>query len=468
MTHNRKAELQRKHGMAPLPTPPPGLAQRIKDEIPRDLLLNVEKERDGLRRSVTFDVRIAASILLLISAAFAGLHLLSRSQTTLTTSSRAKAGGTQVAERRTAPSAHAAPLPTAAADNEPRIFPSALPPAPKLARRVKEEEGAPALAGRIKAPEPEVWIAASRKTATSAESTGGSTAPTAEAMTVLKEAPLMPTETANAALDAVAKSPVQQGSTAPQMADKAAPAPAMASAATPSRAERSTASKSLRRQDTQFGTQFGTRVASFAQAEESLRRGRKLDSSEATALVEHFAAPTDRPANGLRLEAEAIVLPSVEPDTLFLRVSVDGPAGHQTAFDLRLSIEPSKDLTDPSKSSGTHSSPLVQPEFFSGTSMTRVSLLQLRSGIPTTGPVASVRLHYRDGGGREQSLERRILPIDVTEWKNASSRGQAAALTSVLLFRLQQGKPVAPLAAIAREGGLNELAKLIDSAAIHH
>ena len=468
MTHNRKAELQRKLGMAPLPTPPPGLAQRIKDEIPRDLLLNVEKERDGLRRSVTFDVRIAASILLLISAAFAGLHLLSRSQTTLTTSSRAKARGIQVAEARPAPSTQAAPLPIAAADNEPRIFPSALPPARKVARRVKEEEGAPALAGTIKATEPAVRIAASRKTAISSESTGGSTASPAEAVTVLKEAPLLPAETTNATLDAVAKSPVPQGSSAPQMADAAPAAPAMASAAPKSRAEGSAASKSLRRQDTQFGTQFGTPVASFAQAEESLRRGRKLDSSTATALIEHFAAPTDRPANGLRLEAEAIVLPSVEPDTVFLRVSVDGPAGHETAFDVRLSIEPSKDSTYPSKSIGTQSAPLVQPEFFSGTSITRVGLLQFRPGILATEPVASVRLRYRDAGGREQSLERRILPTEVTEWTNASSRGRAAALTAALLFRLQQGKPVAPLAAIAREGGLNELAKLIDSAAIHH
>ena len=251
MTHNRKAELQRKLGMAPLPTPPPGLAQRIKDEIPRDLLLNVEKERDGLRRSVTFDVRIAASILLLISAAFAGLHLLSRSQTTLTTSSRAKAGGTQVAEGRPAPSTQTAPLPTAAADNEPRIFPSALPPAPKLARRVKEEEGAPALVGKIRASEPALKIAASRKAAPSAESTGVSTPPPAAAGAALKEAPALPSETANVAFDAVAKSREERESSATQMADAAPHAPAIASTATPSRAQAPAASKSLRRQDTQ-------------------------------------------------------------------------------------------------------------------------------------------------------------------------------------------------------------------------
>lgn len=467
MTHDRKAELQRKLGMAPLPTPPPGLAQRIKDEIPRDLLLNVEKEREG-RRSVTFDVRIAASILLLISAAFAGLHLHSRSQTTLTTSSRAKAGGTQVAEGRPSPSAQVAPPSGAAADNEPRILPSALPPAHKLARRVKEEEGAPALAGSIKASEPAVRIADSRKTTNSAKSIGGSTAPTAEALTILKETPLMPAETANAALDAVAKSSVQQGSDAPRMADPAPHAPAMASAATPSRAERSTASKSLRRQDLQFGTQFGTPVASFAQAEESLRSGRNLDPSKATALIQHFAAPSNLPANDLRLEAEAIVLPSVEPDTLFLRVSIDAPAGHETAFDLRLSIEPSRDLTAPSKSSETERSSLVEPQFLPAASMTRVDLIHLRPGLFETKPVASVRLRYRDAGGREQSLERRILPTDVTEWKNASPRGRSTTLAAALVYRLQQGKPVAPLAAIARESGLNELAKLIDSASIQH
>jgi hypothetical protein len=276
----------------------------------------------------------------------------------------------------------------------------------------------------------------------------------------LKEAPALPSETANAALDSVAKSRVERESSATQMAGAAPHAPAMASAANPSRAGASTASKSLRRQDTQFGTE----VASFAQAEESLRRGRKLDSSTAAALIEHFATPTDRPANSLRLEAEAIVLPSVEPDTVFLRVSVDAPAGHETAFDLRLSIEPSSALTRRSKSSETERSPLVEPEFLPAASMTRVDLIHLRPGLLATEPVASVRLRYRDAGGREQSLERRILPTDVTEWKNASSRGRAATLTAALLFRLQEGKPVAPLAAIAREGGLDELAELVDSA----
>ena len=78
MTAKRKAELQRKLAIAPVPKPPADLAERIKGEIPKHLLIDAEKERFRLRQSVAFNVRVAASILLLISSVYLALHLLSR------------------------------------------------------------------------------------------------------------------------------------------------------------------------------------------------------------------------------------------------------------------------------------------------------------------------------------------------------------------------------------------------------
>ena len=78
MTAKRKAELQRKLAIAPVPKPPADLAERIKGEIPRHLLIDAEKDRFRLRQSVAFNVRVAASILLLVSSVYLALHLLSR------------------------------------------------------------------------------------------------------------------------------------------------------------------------------------------------------------------------------------------------------------------------------------------------------------------------------------------------------------------------------------------------------
>ena len=78
MTAKRKAELQRKLALAPVPKPPVGLADRIKGEIPKHLAVDAEKERVRLRQAVAFNVRVAASILLLVSSVYLALHLLSR------------------------------------------------------------------------------------------------------------------------------------------------------------------------------------------------------------------------------------------------------------------------------------------------------------------------------------------------------------------------------------------------------
>ena len=78
MTANRKADLQRKLSLAPVPKPPAGLAERIKKEIPKQLRFNAEDERRNFSRSTAFSLRVAASVLILISAAYLGLQLLTR------------------------------------------------------------------------------------------------------------------------------------------------------------------------------------------------------------------------------------------------------------------------------------------------------------------------------------------------------------------------------------------------------
>jgi len=78
MTANRRAELQRKLAMAPVPKPPAGLADRIKSDIPGELMVDADKERRRLRQAVSFNIRVAASIILLVSSVYLALNLLSR------------------------------------------------------------------------------------------------------------------------------------------------------------------------------------------------------------------------------------------------------------------------------------------------------------------------------------------------------------------------------------------------------
>src|SRR5438309_706 len=79
MTRNRKADLQRKLTMAPVAKPPAGLADRIKRDIPQQFAFQ--------RKSSMFNLRIGASIILLVSSLYLTLHLVSRNGSNLDTRS---------------------------------------------------------------------------------------------------------------------------------------------------------------------------------------------------------------------------------------------------------------------------------------------------------------------------------------------------------------------------------------------
>ncbi|HEY6842688.1 MAG TPA: hypothetical protein VI391_00855 [Thermoanaerobaculia bacterium] len=76
MNANRKADLQRKLAVAPVPKPPAGLAERIKTEIPKELRFDVNRERDRFQRSLRVSLAVAASVIVVISSAFLALHVM--------------------------------------------------------------------------------------------------------------------------------------------------------------------------------------------------------------------------------------------------------------------------------------------------------------------------------------------------------------------------------------------------------
>src|SRR3954451_4925173 len=87
MTRNRKADLQRKLTMAPVAKPAGGLAERVKRDIPPHFAFQAENERTQLRKSAMFNLRIAASIILLVSSLYLALQLVSRNGSNVDTRS---------------------------------------------------------------------------------------------------------------------------------------------------------------------------------------------------------------------------------------------------------------------------------------------------------------------------------------------------------------------------------------------
>ena len=75
MNSKRKADLQRKLSMVSMPKPPADLADKIKHDIPR--YLGTRNERERLSKAVTFNMRVAASVIVLVSSAYLSLRFFS-------------------------------------------------------------------------------------------------------------------------------------------------------------------------------------------------------------------------------------------------------------------------------------------------------------------------------------------------------------------------------------------------------
>src|SRR3954471_22450244 len=78
MNPKTKADLQRKLTLAQVPKPPADLADRIKRDIPPHLVMGASSDRARFTRSIFFDMRVAASVLLLVTSAFFALQFFSR------------------------------------------------------------------------------------------------------------------------------------------------------------------------------------------------------------------------------------------------------------------------------------------------------------------------------------------------------------------------------------------------------
>jgi len=406
MSPNRKAELQRKLAMAPIPKPPAGLADRIKSEIPKHLLVDTEKERRRLSQAVYFNMRVAASILLLISSVYLALHVLSRSE------SRHEMAA-PVAAKEKAAAQIAAAQPAASA-------PAPKPAAPQLAAAREQERQAAAPRERDEAND-RVIVAEGKTEQLAAE-------PRRDAAAAGGAAP--PATTAPTA--------VAQAAPPAPMPPPAAPAPA------PEEYGYATVSKSS--------------VVAEARAADLNLAPSTLFGVSLKSAVQQFAAPPSTPPR-VQLDVEATTI----DDRPTLRISIDTPershpaggSNPPAAADARLEIAfnpetvaSQRPLIGPIASSA--------PALPSSESVTALYGLELKPDLGRRDVIATVRLKYRDvSSGKQRVIERTIRVSDVRTWEHASRRTKGAILAEAVTSKQL---PIDDIIARANAAGLSDVA----------
>jgi len=405
MTRNRKADLQRKLAMAPVAKPPAGLADRIKSEIPQRL--GVEQERTQLHKSAMFNLRIAASIILLVSSLYLALRLVSHSE--LNMSPRPAAKDT-----------------TATAIRPPIALPN-TPPEPGSAR-VQEPADLPPLP-RVPPP---TSIAATPATTRIADArheeavgmSGGGTA----LIGAVQEIPPMTTE-----------------GTAIVNAAPVAPPPPPPAAAVEQAAPAVTADSGNVARERTFAKSSAARdaaaqppVRNFFAIQQAISRGEEPREVDVATIVQHFAAPERAPAD-LHVELEAAATP-LDPNKWLLRVSVDAPGKTETAIDLTFgdAVAAHRPLTG---SLTANETALYEIEF-----------------KPAAKPDETIAtIHAGDAHST-------LRVADLHKWKNASTRMKRASLAAAWARSPKSRTQTAVIVAKAREAHIDELADIAEQA----
>jgi len=297
MTSKKKADLQRKLTLAQVPKPPADLAERIKRDIPPHLVMGAgASDHNRFTRSIFFDMRVAASVLLVVTSAFFALQFFSShadrdklaqleprmsrpmpvTQTATLTAERANTAG--------------APVQVA------RLEPIAAPPLPPAIPAVRTERAKQRR--DIPAPQPLM-------VETAVQETTAMGAP-AESFGYAAPPPPAPAPAAPAAMAAEAS--VVAGGAGRFMAEAKA-------------ADMVSLSK---RPDAVFGISVDDHA--FERIKTAIERGEQPESAsiDVAALVNYFAGSAKRETHDVRLEAEGSPAPVVsQPGRRMIRVTID-------------------------------------------------------------------------------------------------------------------------------------------------
>ena len=414
MNPNRRANLQRKLTLTPVPKPPAGLADKIKGEIPKHLLLDTERERERLSQSVAFNMRVAASILILVSSVYLGLQLIVRK------------------------SEERAPSLTAARQTK-----KATPAASRADKAKNVDEVTEA-----QRPGTKVAVAQTNPT---------------------KQRGFVDEKRDVARREAKEEAPVAALAPPPPAAAPSAPAPTGAVATEPAamaeaqNSDRAVAglrsAKAASLQKLAPASNFGVESerGEYDRMVAALDRGERPENVSIAAVVQHFAAPAAVPGNVVGLETEVTASPFAQRKQ-FLRVSVDVAA---SISDASLDINfKDNELTHRALTGQSYGRAVSMK---ANSSITLLQEFEPRPHVESS-PVANVRLAYRSADGERRTIEKEVNTADFQAWPDATLRMKSAVLAALLGDALRNGGDTSRIAAEARDAGLKELAALAQRA----
>ncbi len=447
MNSNRRADLQRKLSLNAVPRPPAGLAERIKADIPKYLQVETERRRFG--SAVAFNMRVAASILL-VTTLVATLYVIqTRDQ---------EKSAVATAPGPFAPAARALPQPQAAsstateevrlditqdtANELPPQIAMATPPPPPAAipaprSRAFDDAAAQPVEGGVEG-RVEGGVAGGSVGGVFGGAVGGSpggVVTTAEASAEREAAPVPPPPAA---------APVTAMADAPRLAMN-----------TPQRREEKTAVA----QNAVSNEVFGISVdpSNFQNIRETLEAGGRPAASavDVEAIVNYFAGPPAKPPRrDVSLDVEvspaAVEMPG---DHAVLRVSVDTPAGAPIASDVRIEVVLNANVVARHSRVGGDESLLSESVLPGGTSVTGLYALELKQPLHPKQQLATVRMSYKKiGSKRKETITRHVFVRNLPKnWQLASRRHRLASLGALWGETLKGSTPRADIARRAEE-----------------
>lgn len=412
MNPKTKADLQRKLTLAQVPKPPADLADRIKRDIPPHLVMGASSDRARFTRSVFFDMRVAASVLLLVTSAFFALQFFSRVDHTKLANFEPRPARVAVHAQPatlTAETARAAePLQVARFEppvSSPVEMPSIVTPKPQMRDRREE------------APRNEPLVAVDATQETNILSAAAAAPPPAIAEKVA----------AAPATAAVPEPAPVSGGTYGYMAEARA-----ADIAMPQRA------------DSVFGISVDQRA--FERIKNAIEHGEQPESAsiDVAALVNYFAGSAKRETRDVRLDAEGSTAPVVSDRARrMIRMTIDtatadlapGASTPPVATEATLEVEFDKSAVAAFHLVGGDGSlhPTIEPTLLKNTSVTALYDIELVPRGTSWQRVVTFRLKYKSvTDGREITIEKTLRRRDLEKtWIAASRRHRLASLGAV-------------------------------------
>lgn len=434
MNTKRRAELQRKLTLNAVPRPPAGLAERIKADIPK--YLEPETVPQRVTRSLTFHLRIAASVIVLMGAVVVAMTVARQRPEKM--ASTATPVIFAPAPREIAPADTTTTVAAVARTEEVQLDIVQEAP-PVVARQLAATPVAPpaALMQPEAAPVPDDEAAGNGER-DFAEDRGREVQKLAE-FAPEAPSPAPPSEPISVTAAAPAMAPAAPPSVA-QMNEEALPPAAARLDRRQERAAASTAGAGLRdgeakrenakNKESVFGISVDPQV--FQSIRTTLQSGQRPAASavDVEAIVNYFAGPPARRARRVSLEVEAspAVVPA-EGEHAVLRFTIDtSPGSGIAASDARVDVSINDDVVAHAERIGD-AGPITSESLIPyGTSVTGLYALEMKPGVKSTQLVATVRLHYT-ANGKPDTITRVVEGRDLMKsWQRSSRRHRLASL----------------------------------------